>query len=68
MVWAKVEQQAKGKRHAITEIALTDAEIGAVVTLFRTCRDSYWLATVKHEMENVPWRNGEKSHRSESGK
>ena len=56
MVWAKISYRAKGKRHALIAIEVSDEERGVIADLFAHCQDDYWQKVVRHEMENVRGR------------
>lgn len=53
-VWAKVRQQALGKRHFYVHIDLTGPELRAVTALLQAPPDNYLRFLVSHEREHNP--------------
>lgn len=53
-VWAKVRQQAHGKRHAFTRIVLNRPELRAVTDIILQPPDRYLRFCVQHEREHNP--------------
>jgi hypothetical protein len=49
MVWAKITQQAVGKRHYVRRIALSVAEARAVLDLLANPQDDYLAMALRYE-------------------
>lgn len=54
MVWAKVEAQAKGKRHALISIPLSVDQELAVLAILNNPTDDYMRDLIRRERENNP--------------
>lgn len=54
MVWAKVESEAKGKRHFLRRIMLTFPEMQMVLALLRSPCDDYMRFVIAHERATNP--------------
>lgn len=55
MVWAKIEQQARGKRHALITIPLSVDEEIAVLHELNNPQDDYMRFVIEHERNINPW-------------